>query len=385
MRLGVGPSPRFVEDHFPTSGAVPPSDLVGREDAVADIATRLRLGNNLIITGPRRTGKSSVAAAVAETLETAEVVVVPVEFVFTTTLEGFCRSLFDACGHAAAGAGSWWDQLALAARNAGLAARLRVRLGSLMEIGLAMTGDQPDRRLESALSLPVRLAERLRTRVVVVMDEFQDAGKLHADFYRVLRRTVAGGGRVSHLFLGSRATLLRNLFVRPNEPLYRTATEYDLPDAGLDAWHAYLAGKFAAVGVSTTAAALRHLLVRTGGHPQDTMMLAADAYAMLCREDRDTLTADDVSVSGDRLLKSLSLAFEAEWSDLSGDRGARIALPRIARAEPVHHGLSPAENKAATTALQRLVREGLVRRAGRGRYMLREPLFGEWLRINMRG
>lgn len=235
------------------------------------------------------------------------------------------------------------------------------------------------------MSLPSRLAQRLDSRVVVIMDEFQDAAKLHADFYRVLRRYVTGQAGVSHFFLGSRASLLRQLFVRQNEPLYRTAFEYDLPDATRREWHAYLERKLAEAGIEPAVGSLETLLSRTGWHPQDTMMLAADVYAVLCREQRDRLTVDDIRAGGDRLLQALELAFQAEWLELARDRGARIALPRIASGEPVHGGLSRAESKATADALRRLVREGLARRSARGRYVLRETLFGEWLRVRVNG
>lgn len=374
--------PLEIPGHFPTSGAVPPADVVGRADAIEDIATRLRLGSNLIIAGPRRTGKSSVAGAVARRLEAGGGVVIETEFMFTTTLAAFVRAMFDASARAAAGQGDWWDQVVVAVKRAGLAASLKAKLGRIAEIGLSLAGSgEPERRLEEVLSLPSRLAERLGSRVVVLMDEFQDASKLHADFYRILRRYVADGGDVSYLFVGSRASLLRNLFVQNNEPLYRTAFEYELPDATRSEWRGYLERKLAEGKIEPTPGAVDAMLDRTGCHPQGTMMLAADVYAVLCRERRDRLTMDDIAEGGDRLLKSLILAFQAEWQDISKDRGARIALPRIASGEPVHGGLSRAESKATTDALGRLVRDGIVRRTDRGRYLLREALFAEWLRI----
>lgn len=375
--------PLEVSGHFPTSGAVPPEDVVGRHEVIEDIAARLRLGSHLIIAGPRRTGKSSVAGAVAARLEQDGVASLQLEFMFTTTLSAFARAVFEAAARTAAGQGDWWDRMALAVQRAGLAATVRARLGPIAEVGFRLAATSvPERRLEEALSLPGHLADRLDRRVVVVMDEFQDAAKLHADFYRILRRYVAGSDRVSYLFLGSRATLLRNLFVRHNEPLYRAALEYGLPEADPAEWRAYLERKFREVGVAGSPGALEAMLERTGCHPQDTMLLAGEAYAVLCRERRDCLTLEDVAAAGDRVLEALALAFQSEWQEMAGERGARIVLPRIAAGIPVHAGLSRAESKAAAVALSRLVREGVVRRSGRGRYAVREALLAEWLRAS---
>lgn len=145
----------------------------------------------------------------------------------TTTLAAFCRAMFDACARAAAGDGDWWAQVRGAARRLG---SLRVHLGPLLDVGLQLSGPRAaDEQLDRAVSLPQRVAARTGTPVVVIMDEFQDAAKLHADFYRVLRRYATGTDPVSFLFLGSRAGLLRNLFVKTNQPLYRKAFELTLP------------------------------------------------------------------------------------------------------------------------------------------------------------
>lgn len=173
--------------------------------------------------------------------------------------------------------------------------------------------------------------------------------------------------------------------MRRNAPLYRTAFEIELPEAPAAAWLHYLGRKFAAAGIDAGPGALAALVERTGGHPQDTMMVAAEAYAALCAAGQDALRLEEVAAAGDRVLRALELAFQAEWQDLARERGARIALARIAQGGAVHQGLSKAESKAASVALQRAVREGVVRRLARGRYAVGEPLFAEWLRATVTG
>ena len=50
-------------DLFPSDSPIPASQLIGRRDDVAEIATRLEAGTHLIVAGPRRTGKTSVCEA----------------------------------------------------------------------------------------------------------------------------------------------------------------------------------------------------------------------------------------------------------------------------------------------------------------------------------
>ena len=372
--------PERIPNHFPTRGPVPPSDLVGRHDFVRSLVTRLELGENLIIAGPRRTGKSSVARAAAETLSQAGVTVIELDIMKAPTAMAFAGTVYDACVRHMAGPGAWWDKVA---SRVGGQASLKAKLGPFFELGLSLTQtrQEPQNLLDKSLSLPTRLAERKGKRTVVVMDEFQEASKIHPDFFRILRPYVVESGEVSYLFLGSRATLLRNLFIKQNEPLYRTAFDVEMVNPPEEEWRAYLSRKYEAVGIGCDGRALSALLERTGCHPQDIMMVAEHAYVRLIGENSDRLTVDVVAEAGDRTLTELSLAFQAEWESLSDLKGARIVLPRIASGEPIHRNLSHAESNAVTTALTRLRREGVISRGYRGRYSIRESLFAEWLRL----
>jgi hypothetical protein len=48
---------------FPTDSPVPASQLIGRRDDIAEVATRLEAGTHLVVAGPRRTGKTSLCEA----------------------------------------------------------------------------------------------------------------------------------------------------------------------------------------------------------------------------------------------------------------------------------------------------------------------------------
>ena len=50
-------------DLFPTDQPIPASQMIGRETDVREITTALGAGSNLVVAGPRRTGKTSVCDA----------------------------------------------------------------------------------------------------------------------------------------------------------------------------------------------------------------------------------------------------------------------------------------------------------------------------------
>src|SRR5436305_14608407 len=50
-------------DLFPTDQPIPASQMIGRATDVREITTALAAGTNLVVAGPRRTGKTSVCDA----------------------------------------------------------------------------------------------------------------------------------------------------------------------------------------------------------------------------------------------------------------------------------------------------------------------------------
>lgn len=376
--------PDFVEKLFPTHGPVPPEDVVGRAEAVSTIAFRLRSGEHVLVAGPRRIGKSSVAARALDMAAADGVLPIALDFFRITTLEAFAAEMFDACARHLGAARRAWSGLVAARAGASLDAELRAGLGPFLQIGLRLHSEpSPERVLDEALALPGLLAEHRGRRVAVLCDEFQEAGRLHGDFHRMLRHHAVSPARVTYLFLGSRASLLRQLFARSAEPLYRAAFEVSLPDPDPEEWKDYLAIKLDRVGITPTESCLQRIMTETGGHPHDTMLVAQALYERLHRAERTLCTEEDASAAAAHALAGLQTAFAAEWERLSADRGSRIALPRIAKGEPIHTGLTHAESNAASTALRRLGADGLIVRTGRGRYRIRERLFATYLAETM--
>ena len=77
--------------------------------------------------------------------------------------------------------------------------------------------------IHALLDLPVRVAERRETRVLVALDEFQDVLKVD-DFDGLLRSHIQHHGEVaSYVFSGSEPGMMRELFDTSTRPLYGQA------------------------------------------------------------------------------------------------------------------------------------------------------------------
>lgn len=170
-----------------------------------------------------------------------------------------------------------------------------------IELGVRLSprdvGDEEAFR--NALQLPEKLAGKADRRVVVLMDEFQDAGKnLGQDVYRVMRSYFQEQPRTKQLFAGSNESLLRALFGKGNAALLRYATEVPLPPIGRADWTQYIARKFDSIKVVCSAVLAGQLVDATGGHPADTMAACSQLTTVLREVSATEVTADQAAVDG---------------------------------------------------------------------------------------
>lgn len=375
---------------FPVGTVVPPEDLVGREEAIADLSHRLKAGQHLYIAAPRQVGKTSVTDEVLRRLAQEDCLTVPVMLMGISTwselAESITASTLRARRASSRALGTVRRELAtLGARL--LSSTITLSSGPTGEVSLSLgpTKHKDGRALlTEALNLPELLAKQTGRRVVVCFDEFQKIARLPDDLPGFLRSIVIRHQHVSYLFLGSRTTMLRNLFTAENQPLHRFAGAWELPSVPETAWLPYLRGKYATLGVKAETGAVRELLRQSGGHPYDTMAVAQEGLVLCTAPDHSPagqLTAEDVDQAFQDALASRAQVFQVEWDRLAP--AAQEVLKRLATKRPAwtqsgERG-APNPNKIRL-ALASLIDEGVLVHPNRGIYHFFERMFEEYVR-----
>jgi len=361
-----------MADLFPVGGPVPAEDVVDRAEFIEQVETRLLDRHSVVLSAPRRLGKSSVAYEVLRRLRDDEgCYTAAVDLSTVSTLRDLAERLIAAA-------------IANVAPSVRAALTVRQSLGKLvrmpevrakmhdLDLSLSLRpGEEPrpDLLLDEALSLPERLAGREERRFVVLLDEFQTAAAIGGPaLLAKMRGTFQVQQHTAFLFLGSQAGTMGQIFGNRSKPFFRFATLLDLPPVPDEAWRVYIRRRLAERQIAVDDGAIDVILAYTGGHPYDTMQVAYEAH-LLARRSRqiDARIAGAACLEAESHLRSI---FEAEL-DALGSRG-RVLLGRIARREPLYAG----ERASGTVdhTLQNLIRQGMVRRIARGRYELVEPM-----------
>ena len=125
-------------------------------------------------------------------------------------------------------------------------AKIAVKIEDLeLNIGFPKKEMDDETLLEFAFNLPELLAERDGKRMVMVFDEFQDAGQIGGlDIYKVMRSHFQHQKKVSYLFLGSKESMMQSLFAGKKHAFYRFATVLPIQQILEEDWMSYITRKF---------------------------------------------------------------------------------------------------------------------------------------------
>ncbi|MCU1430077.1 MAG: ATPase [Actinomycetia bacterium] len=376
---------------FPTDAPVAGADLIGRADSVTALTAQLEQHFHRIVTGPRRTGKTSVCQAAVDRLRRRGWYTVSLDMFALASL----AEVAEALTLAVLSNRSTMKKVLTKARRTGrtiaaatattVTTRMQGELGEVVEIAFrpGIADRDPHRYFLDALALCERVAERDDRQLVLFIDEFQEFGAERQPYGEVdrltkqMRSVLQKSDRVTCLFAGSIEHLMAELFTPRRRAFYRFGGFFSLPPIDDPDWRTGLAKRFARDDCTIDGDALT-LLVETGeGHPRATMLVAQQAHAASLAAETNRI---DVNLVREGL--ALALAADAASLDSDVDRIRRLGRHTFLLARRVAHGDKPyvgSTPSSAARGLQALRDAGFVERAGRGAWRLSDPLLRRYL------
>jgi uncharacterized protein len=377
---------------FPTDIPIPAGRMFGRETEVAGVARSLEGGGNLVIAGPRRTGKTSVCDAALAHLREAGCYTAEVDLfrlADTAALaEALALSVIANRGPLA--------RLVDATRRAGrkvvdaaaltATTRVHMELGEEIEMAFSpgLASKDPDRYLNYALELPQRIASKDGRRLILFFDEFQEISATRHPFgdsdrlAKLMRSVFQRSPDVSFLFAGSVEHLMRDLFAPTERALSQFGSFYPVPPVIADeAWRQGITERLAEDACEIEATALDRLIVTGEGHPRVTMLIARCTHESSLIEETHRLTETHVS-TGIRLAQQSDLPkHEQTLARIRslGKHAQRLAIA-VANGSPVSRGLN---TKIANTTLSTLRDAGIIDQPSPRKWRVTDPLLRKFL------
>jgi len=377
---------------FPTDEPVAGEALIGRADDVDAIAGSLLGAINVVLAGPRRLGKTSVARAALEVCRRADAYTVAVDLFKQPDAAQLAESL---------SAGALANrpkvrQLLARARQAPARARqvaslsatvrLKQELGDGVELAFSPSSDErhPDRALRDALELLQRIAAADDKRLVLFLDEFQELASPRKPYgdpdsvTRMLRAVMQDSPTVTVLFAGSIEHVMRDLFGPAERALSQFGSFYELPPIAHDDWAVGIPARLALDRCTIDDDALAGLIDLGEGHPRATMLIAQQAHYVATLELSRHVDLAHVGAGFERAMTSDRLKHEQTLAHLrSRGRHAQRMAERVALSDKLYQGLAP---DTANQTLRALRDAGIIEHHGRGEWRIFDPLLRRFLR-----
>jgi uncharacterized protein len=379
-------------DLFPTDVPIPASQMIGREDDVREVTAALVGATNLVVAGPRRTGKTSVCEAALVRARNRGC--------YTARLDLFriadAAELAEALALAVIANRSPARRLVRRARELGRSAltaaqaaavlKLQSQLGEVMEVALTpgWAAQDPQRALDLALELPERVAVADGRRLVLFIDEFQELASERRPYghpdqvTRRMRAVFQRSTSVSYLFAGSLEHVMRDLFAPQQRAFSGFGSFHALRPIAADDWREGLADRFAADDCTITPAALDRIVKLGGDHPRATMRVAQQTHLVSVQLDRREIDLDLVELGYRAALDGDLPTMEQSVEQIRRLHKNALQIARaVASGSPIPRRLAPA---IRDRVLKLLLQAGVVEHVSRGDWRIVNPLLKEYLR-----
>jgi uncharacterized protein len=361
-----------------------------REEEIRELTADIRNGQDVVVFGPRRYGKTSLVWRVSRDLIARGVLVAHVDLMTAPTKQLLAEKLARTIHADVASRLERARERALQVFR-GLRVQPRITIdpddGSVsFAFDTARTPADVDATLERLLELPGELAAERRRKVALVLDEFQEITDIDPHLPKLLRAVFQTQPEVAHVYLGSKRHLLQRIFNDANEPFWRSAKQMELGLIPVPRFREFLRARFAVTGKRVDDAVLEPMLALTHGHPYATQELAYFVWEQ--SGSRKRVTESDLRLALDHLLRSEHAHFSLLWEESSRDQRLLLLALADGPGRPYSADFAARNALPAATNVQKaltaLTRRELAGKQADGSQAIVEPFLAEWLRRTQR-
>ena len=252
-----------------------------------ELRTYAERGQNVVIQGERRMGKTSLVRRAIGTMRGERLLYIDL----------YCiKTMSDFCERVMSGIGRVTDKMSFLKKALALAARIRPTMSIDPYTGNpAISIDARAAAEPDSLSVVMKAVERLASegKLCVVFDEVQDILKLE-NSDRVLaemRSTIQFQQKTAYFFLGSVRNEMERIFTDDRSPFFKSALPYEVGAIDEDAFTRFIVSRFRKGCRKISDAVVKEVLTFAGGVCGDVQELC-DALWEVTDDGAEIVSAD---------------------------------------------------------------------------------------------
>lgn len=226
--------------------------------------------------------------------------------------------------------------------------------------------------LEDVLMLIENLSKKDK-KIIVVLDEFQEIKNIDKNLDKILRSVIQTQTMINYIFMGSRESLMREIFEVKKSPFYHIGALQTLEVIPHDNFMSFLKKGFGRLSKKNAAAISEKILEFTQCHPYYTQQLAFHFYNAYKYN-----TKTSIQEVAEMIIQQHDIDFERLWMSLNlTDRKLILDLISKSRA----HNYSRDNSIPMSTrysVYKKLLGIGFLIQNSNG-YAVEDPFFAFWI------
>lgn len=339
-----------------------------RRDEVKYVLNFLNGPNHLLISSPRRFGKSSLILKCVKQLDNPWIYM---DLQLITSINDFASQLLRRIYHRFP-----ISKIKSKIKSFRVLPQINVNpLTNDYSVSFQPTSDH-SLILEDIFNLIDELS--LKKKIIFIFDEFQEIIKLGSGFDKQLRAHMQHLNYVNFIFLGSRESLVRDIFSKKNSPFYHFASLMQLGKIPSSEFHDYITEGL--LSLTKNARFLSEEIVKmTQAHPYFTQQLAAALWQEIVLFGEKT---DSLKNAFDNVVNQHDNDYERLWNTFNKTDKKILLSMAYGNAKPLSENSINSLNIGAPStvfsSLKRLIESSYILKIN-DQYELEDPFFKSWI------
>ena len=236
--------------------------------------------------------------------------------------------------------------------------------------------------IETILEIPNRISTQRGQRICIAFDEFQEIKRIDPFLLNWMRSSFQRHSDISYIFLGSKQSMMENIFASSSSPFYEFAVKMNLSVISQDELSQFIKEKFTSYQFPIKDHTIHSILEKSDCQPHFTQFFASVVFELVSSGyDQDTEDFTDVWLN--KVMIAQIDIFQDIFDQLTNSQ--RSALQAISKLKEIGIYSDEAREKyklpvssSLNEALKALQKKSLIYKTG-NEYRFSNPVLREWL------
>lgn len=354
--------------------------LIGRKELVKQIVEMLKNGQSIMLSAPRRYGKTSVLLEVLTILKSEGYFVGDVDIFDTPTKQELAEKIVSATLKNKNISG---EKIIDLSKKGIQKLRKIVELKQITkegyEIVLSFAGKPNiNTLLDEALNFPEKFSKKHKKKMFFAYDELGDLEKMNSELIKKMRARFQKQKNTTYIFSGSQESLMNRLFSDKSETFYGFSRIIYLPKIPKSDFIGYIIKTFEMQGIKISFSVAKKIVEKTDCHPYYTQYVCQIIFYEV-KGEKKQITIKDIEECYKKAIDMHRTYFDDIWGRLMHTSLLQLNICRHLAVDTTSpYKVFDDKRQNIYRALSSLKDKGIIRQ-DKSVYSFIDPLFRDYI------